>query len=307
MSLLTTYRSFRRTGDGTSIEMVEETLPQKLQPSEVLIKIHAVSLNYRDVAMLKGKYPHKVIDRGVSCSDAAATVVSIGSSVTMWREGDYVAPSFHLSWLSRQRNPTIAQSTGGDVDGLLREYAIFDEKVLTRLPAHMSHEEASTICCAGTTAWSALDFHVKNKPKPRFVLAEGTGGVSIYTAILCVAAGITPLITSSSNEKLTKIKAIGTQDHPVLGINYRTHSEVGQEARRLTDGKGVDVVVNNVGVSSIHQSFESLCAFGGVISLVGFLGGFDKGQNSLDLILQITKKKAKLQYVTTCIYLLSTC
>lgn len=297
MLLPTISRSFRRTKDGKDIEMVEDALPKSLQPNEVLIKVHAVSLNYRDVAMMKGLYPVKVIDQGVPCSDAAATVLAIGSAVTSFKEGDYVAPTFNLYWLNRQQKPERSCATGGDVDGLLREYAIFDQEVLTKLPAHLSHEEASTICCAGTTAWSSLDFHNKNRNPADYALMQGTGGVSVFATILCLAAGIIPVVTSSSDEKLARIKAIGTEACPVLGINYRTHPDWAEEALKLTNGKGVDVLVNNVGITSIEQSFKSLCKFGGAISLVGFLGGFGDSKDAPDCVGPVLMKSAKLQYV----------
>lgn len=297
MSLPSISRSFRRTKDGKKIELCEDALPKSLQPTEVLIRIHAVSLNYRDVAMIKGTYPVKVLDRGVPCSDAAATVVAIGGSVTMFEEGDYVAPTSHLLWLDRKDKLQMGGATGGDVDGLLREYAVFDQKVLTRLPSHLSYEEASTICCAGTTAWSALDFHLKDKPKPESALMQGTGGVSLFALALCLATSITPVVTSSSDEKLVNIKALSTDDRPILGINYRTTPDWDKEARKLTSGKGVDYVVNNVGITSIERSFNALCTFGGTISLVGFLGGFGDGKNVPDCVGPILQKGAKIQYV----------
>lgn len=297
MSFLTISRSFRRTKDGTSLEMSEDPLPKSLKPTEVLIKIHAVSLNYRDVAMIKGLYPVKVIDQGVPCSDAAATVIAVGSSVSTYVVGDYVCPAAHIYWLHPQQKLASGGATGGDVDGLLREYAIFDQEALTRLPAHLSYEAASTICCAGTTAWSCLDLNNDRRPKVETMLAEGTGGVSLWAMILCLAAGITPVITSSSDEKLTKIKALSTEDTSVMGINYCKHPDWAKEARKLTNGKGVDIVINNVGVTTIERSLNALCDFGGAVMLVGFLGGFGDGKDHPDTVLPILRKGAKIQYV----------
>jgi NADPH:quinone reductase-like Zn-dependent oxidoreductase len=297
MSLPTLSRSFRRSADSKSIELSEDALPKSLQPTEVLVQVHAVSLNYRDVAMIKGKYVVPVLDRGVPCSDASASVIAIGESVDLFKIGDYVSPTAHLYWLDRKDKLRQGSATGGDVDGLLRQYAIFDQKVLTRLPPHLSHEEASTICCAGTTAWTALDFHLKDKPKPESALMQGTGGVSLFALLLCLAAGITPVITSSSDAKLARIKAVAKEDQTVLGINYNTTPDWDEEAYKVTNGKGVDYVVNTVGLTSIEKSFNSLSSFGGTVSLVGFLGGPGDG-NSMEmgeLIHSILIKSARIQ------------
>lgn len=144
MALPTTYRAFRRTeGDlPHTIQLSEETLPQNIEPHDVLIKIHAVSLNYRDVAMLNGKYPVEVEVRGIPASDCAAEVVAVGSDVTNFKKGDHVAPIFNLSVLTGHEDDAM-QALGGDVPGVLREYAVFDESVLVHLPPHLSWEEVS--------------------------------------------------------------------------------------------------------------------------------------------------------------------
>lgn len=293
MSLPTTSRAFRRTKDGKDIELVEEALPKSLQPTEVLIKVHAVSLNFRDVAMLNGRYPVKVIDQGIPCSDAAATVVAVGSSVDAFKEGDYVAPSFQLDYITGHEKNGKRSALGGDTDGVLREYAIFDQKVLTTVPDHLSFEEAATICCAGTTAWTSLDFDKKTKVES--ALMQGTGGVSLFALLICVAAGIKPIITSSSDEKLDKVKALGAKEGDVLGINYRTHPDWDEEAKKLTNGLGVDVVVNNVGVTAMEKSFNALRNFGGTISVVGFLGGNADPDKMPDCVMPLLAKSAKTQ------------
>lgn len=142
MALPTTYRAFRRTeGDlPHTIKLSEETLPQNIGSHDVLIKIHAVSLNYRDVAMLNGKYPVEVEDRGIPASDCAAEVVAVGSEVTNFKKGDHVAPIFNLSVLTGHEDDAMG-ALGGDVPGVLREYAVFDESVLVHLPPHLSWEE----------------------------------------------------------------------------------------------------------------------------------------------------------------------
>ncbi|GAB7362833.1 hypothetical protein MBLNU230_g3136t1 [Neophaeotheca triangularis] len=295
MALPTKTKAFRRTKDGKSIEAVEDSLPDSLQPSEVLIKIHAVSLNYRDVAMVEGTYPISVIERGVSCSDAAATVVAVGSSVSQYKEGDYVAPSFHVNLnTGREKLAAYNDALGGDVDGVLREYAIYNQKCLTKLPEHLPYEEGSTISCAGVTAWVALERLSKTRPI-EYVLLEGTGGVSLFALLICIAAGITPIITSSSDEKLKQVKALGSSDRPVLGINYRTTPDIAEEVKKLTDGAGVDVVINNVGETSVQSNINALCNHDGTVSLVGFLGGFLDDSKKPNTTLPLMQKQAKMQ------------
>ncbi|KAK3638759.1 hypothetical protein LTR56_012866 [Elasticomyces elasticus] len=271
MVLPTEYRAFRRTTGELphAITPSQETLPERLGPNDVLIKIHAVSLNYRDVAMLNGKYPVKVIDRGVPASDCAAEVVGTGSAVRGFEKGDHVAPIFDINNLSGQDDASM-KALGGDVDGVLREYAVFNEEVLVQLPKYLSWEEASTITCAGVTAWNALDLPgVMTHGRSAFL--QGTGGVSMFALLLCHAAGLTPIITSSSDEKLESIKKLSSE---ARGINYKQHPDQVSEVTRITEGKGVDVVVNNTGVGSLITDIGSLRQRGGVVSLVGFLDGF---------------------------------
>ncbi|CAD0087491.1 unnamed protein product [Aureobasidium mustum] len=266
MAYPTSTRAFRRTSDGSNIELVFEAIPQKLQPTQVLLKILAVSLNFRDVGMLHNRYPIPVVPHGIPCSDASATVISVGSSVTEFAGGDFVAPTF------RETCSGEIKALGGDVDGVLREYAIFDQCDITKIPTYLNAAEASTIPCAGVTAWTALDFD--KKKQGRSALMQGTGGVSIFATLLCVAADMAAIITSSSDEKLKKCKELG---EGVQVINYKTNQNWSEEALKLTHGKGADIVINNVGITSMEQCFNALARYG-TISLVGFLGGVDQKQ-----------------------------
>lgn len=293
MTLPTTNRTYRRTADGKSIELLEEPLSHDLKPNQALIKIHAVSLNFRDIAMISGRYPVEVIKQGVPCSDAAATVVAVGSDVEKVTIGDYVTPSFQTNYLTGTEKHNELSALGGDVDGVLREYAVFDAEILTKVPEHLSHEEAATIACAGVTAWTALD--MGRSLKADSALMQGAGGVSMFALVLCVAADIKPIITSSSDNKLKEIEKLGSQENPVIGINYSTHSDWDVEALRLTDGLGVDVVVNNVGATSMEKSINVLVRRNGTISLVGFLGGMPDQSEMPDCVLPIMKKTAKTQ------------
>lgn len=293
MPLPATNRTYRRTSDGKSIELLEEPLSQDLRANEALVKVHAVSLNFRDIAMISGRYPVEVIKQGIPCSDAAATVVAVGSEVTKVKVGDYVTPSFQTNFVTGTEKHEGLAALGGDVDGVLREYAVFNANILTKVPEHLSYEEAATIACAGVTAWTALD--MGRTMTTDSALMQGAGGVSMFALILCVAAGIKPIITSSSDNKLNEIKKLGSKENPVIGINYSTHPDWDVEAKRLTDGLGVDVVVNNVGITAMEKSINVLVRRGGTISLVGFLGGVADQSEMPDCVMPLMKKTAKTQ------------
>ncbi|PQE16216.1 alcohol dehydrogenase protein [Rutstroemia sp. NJR-2017a BVV2] len=288
MALPTSTRAWRRTEDGKSLELVTDSLPQSLQPNEVLVKIHAVSLNFRDVAMLHDRYLVSVIDRGVPCSDAAATVLAVGSAVKEFKPDDYVS----TTWVADYELGERSGAMGGDIDGTLREYAVFTEDYLTLAPAHLSVEEVSTISCAGNTAWTSLDLQKKFKVKT--ALLEGTGGVSMFSLMICLGAGITPIITSSSDEKLDRIKALAPEGK-VLGINYRKVPDWDEEAKRLTNGRGVDVVVNNVGEASVEKCINALRPVAGTVSLVGFLGGVLDPTKKPSFVVPLMSKSARVQ------------
>jgi NADPH:quinone reductase-like Zn-dependent oxidoreductase len=262
-----TYQAFRRSADGKAIQRTTEAMPRALGSKELLIKVNAVSLNYRDVAMLLGTYPVPCLDNGIPCSDASGTVVATGSQVKTFKVGDAVSPIFHqLDTDKKEVNP------GGEVDGVLREYLVCQEDHLVLNPAHLTDEEISTVPCAGVTAWTALNCDLPSK-EVHSALLQGTGGVSMFALLICLARGISPIITSSSDEKLNAIAKLG-QEGEIRTINYKTHSNYDVEVLRLTDNVGVDVVVNNVGITSIETSLRSLRRRG-TISLVGFLGGME--------------------------------
>jgi NADPH:quinone reductase-like Zn-dependent oxidoreductase len=290
MPIPETYKAFRRTtGDlPRTISPSTESLPRELGPHDVLLKIHAVSLNFRDVAMLNGRYPVEVIERGVPASDAAAEVAAIGSAVKDFAIGDHVSALFDLSNLTGSEDEP-GRALGGDVDGVLREYAIFEDKHLVQLPKRLSWEEGATIACAGVTAWTALD-NLK-AAKPRSALLQGTGGVSLFALLICLGAGIQPIITSSSDKKLEDLRKLGSD---VRTINYRTVSDQASEVKRLTDGKGVDFVINNTGPASLPEDISFLRQRGGLVSLVGFLAGTN-GDWQPSAMMALMGKFAKLK------------
>ncbi|PYI03089.1 NAD(P)-binding protein [Aspergillus sclerotiicarbonarius CBS 121057] len=234
---------------------------------EVLIKVHSVSLNYRDIGVATSGYPFPVKDNVVPCSDAAGVVVAVGEGVKNIAKGDRVIGTFdptnlfgqQMNWLNGQ---------GGPVDGVLREYITLPYTAAVKLPENspQSFSEWSTLVCTGVTAWNALYANVPLKPG-QIVLVQGTGGVSITGIIFAKAAGATTIVTSSSDEKLEYVKSKFGADY---GVNYKTHPEWSKEVLRLTNGEGVDYVLENGGSGTIAESLNAV-KMGGNVSVIGFL------------------------------------
>ncbi|KAL4729665.1 hypothetical protein ACLX1H_004086 [Fusarium chlamydosporum] len=277
MSQPTQRQAWRRTDDytkGTSkVKLVTEDLPLPLHPTAVLIKVHAVALNYRDANIANGGNPWPVTPNGIPGNDAAGEVVAVGNRVSLVSVGDRVAPITDTEFVT-------ARSTGrswlaANEDGILATYIVFDEKLITKLPEHLDWIQSSIIPCAGTTAWSALKgatigqtvlIQGKNSQRSR-----GTGGVSNFALKLARASGLRIILTSSSDEKLEQIKKqFGKPE--IQTVNYRAKPEWQKEVLRLTNGIGVDLVVENGGSSSLVQSMECTRR-GGIVSQVGYLGG----------------------------------
>ncbi|UKZ81765.1 hypothetical protein TrVFT333_009538 [Trichoderma virens FT-333] len=291
MAIPETYKTYRRT-TGTvplTINQTTETTPKNLGPKDVLLKIHSVSLNYRDIAMLNGAYPAPILENGIPASDAAAEVAAVGSAVQKFKVGDHVSPIFFVNFFTGDELEPL-QGLGGDVEGVLGEYAVFSEDILVRLPEHLSWDEASTIACAGVTAWSSINGLKKLSPDSSYVLLEGTGGVSMFALLLLIDAGIKTIITSSSDAKIAQLQKLSPL---ITGINYKTTPDISAEVQRITNGRGAAVVVNNIGPGSIASNIDSL-ATGGSIKVVGFLGGFTGDWNPSEL-LKLLWKRASIQ------------
>ena len=206
---------------------------------EVLVRVRAVSLNRRDLAVLDGNPPIGLIPT----SDGAGEVIAIGSNVTAFAVGDRVAGTFFADWPGgRRTEETLATGRGGIVDGMLSEMIVSHETGLVLIPDYLSFEEAATLPCAALTAWRAL-FTEGDLQDEQYVLLEGTGGVSIFGLQLAAAAGAKPIITSSSDEKLIKATTLGA----VGTVNYRTNNEWQNTVLELTEGDGIDHVLDVVG------------------------------------------------------------
>jgi NADPH:quinone reductase-like Zn-dependent oxidoreductase len=237
-------------------------------PHDVVIRVHAASLNYRDQMIVTGNYFGGPVNRDlIPLSDAAGVVAAAGSSVTRFKTGDRVAGTFFQTWTSgpmTERHPAL----GNPLDGTLAEYIALNEEGVVALPANLSFEEAATLPCAGVTAWNALMVSGKPVKAGDTVLCLGTGGVSLAALLFAKAAGARVIITSSSDEKIKRACILGASD----GINYKRFPEWEKEVIRVTGGHGADHIIENGGAGSLNRSFEA-AAFGGKVALIGFLAG----------------------------------
>ena len=236
--------------------------------SEVVVKFHAASLNYRDLMMVKGLYNPKLKRPLVPFSDGAGEVVEIGESVTKFKVGDRVMPIFMQGWIDGAIDADKARTAlGGDSDGVLREFGTFNENGLVCIPDHFSYEEAATLPCAAVTAYHALFESCGIKPDST-VLLQGTGGVSIIALQLASVLGCRVIITSSSNEKLERAKELGATDL----INYKEAEDWDKKVLELTEKRGVDTVVEVGGAGTMQKSVNSVKT-GGHIAVIGVLSG----------------------------------
>ena len=252
---------------------------------EVLIKVLAVSLNYRDLLMVKGLYNPKLPLPLVPFSDGAGDVVAVGEGVTRFKKGDRVMGIFMQSWLTGELTSAAARSAlGAETGGMLAEYVALDQEGVVHMPGHLSYEEAATLPCAGVTAWHAT---VLQGLKPgECVLLLGTGGVSIFALQFARLTGATVIITSSSDVKLEKAKRLGAAQ----GINYRSIPAWGDRAKELSGGNGADLVVEVGGAGTLPQSLRAV-RMGGRISLIGVLTGSEGEINPRPIVM----KKVRLQ------------
>ena len=234
---------------------------------QVLVRVHAASLNYRDLLIAKGQYNPKLQLPRVLGSDAAGEVVAVGDGVARWKVGDRVANTFMPNWTDGAITDAAAKVTyGSDRDGVFAELVALDEQAVVAVPEHLSFEEAATLPCAAVTAWNALT--TAGTGPGTTVLLQGTGGVSIFALQFAKALGARAFITSSSDEKLTRVTALGAD----AGTNYRTNPDWEKWARQQTGGAGVDVVVEVGGAGTLDRSLKAV-RVGGHIALIGVLAG----------------------------------
>ena len=267
-------------GDGIDGLRCVDFPDRELGNGEVRVRVHAVSLNYRDLMMASGNYLVTVDDPIVPCSDGAGEILAVGPGVTRFQTGDRVAASFFPYWHDGPTSPEkIRHALGGDIDGMLAEEVILDEDALVKLPAGMSFVDAATMPCAGVTAWNAI-FESSNNIRPGdTVLLLGTGGVSILGLQLARAAGLQVIITSSSDAKLQRARELGAHHT----INYRSFPEWQEEVLRATRGVGAHVVLEVGGKGTVNRSVAST-AMGGSVAVIGGVSGFGGEVNPATLL-----------------------
>ncbi|HEX8116415.1 MAG TPA: NAD(P)-dependent alcohol dehydrogenase, partial [Pyrinomonadaceae bacterium] len=252
----------------SNLSLVERDEPQP-RAREVAVEFHAASLNYRDVLFHKGVYNPHARFPAVPLSDGAGRVVALGEGVTRWKVGDRVCTVYYPDWLDgADVTHTSRRSPGdGEMGGVLREYGAFHEDALVAIPEHLSYEAAATLPCAGVTAWNAL-VRVGSIKAGDTVLTLGTGGVSVFAVQFARMHGARVISTSSSDEKLARVRELGVDG----AVNYRRTPDWDEEVVRLTEGVGVDHVVEVGGAGTLAKSVNA-ARVGGVVSLIGVLTG----------------------------------
>jgi NADPH:quinone reductase-like Zn-dependent oxidoreductase len=250
-----------------ALATVDRPTPKPLY-RQMLLKVAACSLNFRDLGIVRGTYRMPVRENLIPLSDGAGEVVEVGAGVTRVKAGDKVAGCFFQRWPGGEMTPEAGTSAlGGAIDGMLAEYVVLEEDGVVKIPEHLSLEEGATLPCAGVTAWNAIVQHAK-LIAGQTVLLQGTGGVSIFGLQLAHAMGITAIVTSSSDEKLARAKALGA----ACGINYKTSPEWDKAAVAFNGGRGVDHVIEVGGANTLTRSFGAI-RNGGKVSMIGGLSG----------------------------------
>jgi len=262
-------KSYILTGSGIeSIKPLASPRPERLGPGQVLVRLCAVSLNFRDLLVISGAYgPCK--PNLIPLSDGAGEVVAVGERVSRFSPSDRVALTFHVDWIAGAFGPqlnTVGRG-GGDVDGVLLEYACVSQDELVVLPTHLSFEQAATLPCAAVTAWTALCANAPLRPGDR-VLVQGSGGVAVFAVQFAKLFGAHVIALSSSQERLERLRALGADEV----VDYNRTPDWQHRVLELTDGAGVDVVVEVGGAKTFAKSVAATRP-GGRISVVGLLSG----------------------------------
>jgi NADPH:quinone reductase-like Zn-dependent oxidoreductase len=261
------------------LALVERDVPVP-GPFEVLVRMTAASLNYRDLMVVRGLYNPRLKRPMTPLSDGVGVVEAIGPGVTRFKAGDRVTPCFMQGWIdgppTREKNTT---ALGGSIQGVLREYAAFSEQGLVTAPLQLSDVEAAALPCAAVTAWHALFEAIPAQPGET-VLLQGTGGVSLFALQFAKAAGLRTILTSSSDEKIARARQLGANET----INYKANPDWDKEARRLTGGTGVDRVIELGGSGTFPKSVQAV-RVNGVVSTIGALTGVDASISPVPILM----------------------
>jgi len=236
---------------------------------QVLVRVHAISLNNGELSRLKPSKDTSRVGR-VPASDAAGEVVAIGKQVKDVRIGDRVVSMYFNDWAEGPYARSMLTGTHGwQADGVLADYIALDTQAVAPIPQGWTYEQAATLPTAGLTAWNAVTRN-GGVSKGNVVLVQGTGGVSTFALQFAVASGARVIVTSSSDEKIQRVKALGAE----AGINYKRDPAWSERVVQLTNGHGADLVVDIGGKSTLEESTNSL-ADEGRLAIVGGLSGYD--------------------------------
>lgn len=266
-----------------SLVQVERPEP-KPGVRQVVVKVSAVSLNYRDLMLAKGTYNPRLKLPIIPLSDGAGEIVAVGEGVATVKVGERVAGTFFQNWVDGEISEVKARSAlgAGERTGMLAEYVALDDVGVIRFPDYLTYEEAATLPCAALTAWNSLIVESKLKAGET-VLIQGTGGVSIFALQFAKASGARVIATSSSDEKLARVTAMGASD----GINYKTTEDWDKAVRALTGGVGVDHIVEVGGAGTLEKSLRA-ARIGGTIGLIGVLAS-GPGVNPLPILMKAVR------------------
>ncbi|NEO29515.1 MAG: NAD(P)-dependent alcohol dehydrogenase [Symploca sp. SIO3C6] len=268
-----------------ALKLVKKPEP-KFGQGQVLVRVRATSLNYRDLLVVQGAYGTRQKLPVIPMSDGAGEVVAVGEGVTRFKVGSRVAGIFFQDWIAGVLTPEkIKSDLGGGIDGMLAEYVVLPQDGLVLLPEHLSYEEGATLPCAAVTAWHALITQGCLKAGES-VLLLGTGGVSIFALQFAKIQGARVIITSSSDQKLERAQELGATDT----INYQTTPNWEKRVYELTERLGVDHVIEVGGAGTLAKSLRAV-RVGGKISLIGVLAGAKGEVNPLP----VTMKSLNIQ------------
>ena len=274
-------KAFQLDGFGReNLHMVEQDIPEP-NSNQVLIRVGAVSLNFRDKLLVDGAYNPNLNFPIIQGSDAVGVVVKGGKNVRKVEPGDRVLTNFATRWL--EGPPQLEESTytlGNLISGALAEYIVLDEQIVVPVPAYLTDVEAATLPCAAVTAWYAVAERARVSAG-QTVLVQGTGGVSLFALQIASALGAEVIVTSSSNEKIERAKKLGAAH----GINYVNQPDWEKAALNLTAGKGVDLIVEVAGGENLGRSLQA-AIIGGPIALVGFLNGVTSNIQTLPFVVK---------------------
>jgi NADPH:quinone reductase-like Zn-dependent oxidoreductase len=250
-------------------------------PGQIVVRMRAASLNFRDLMTVRGTYNPRQPLPLVPLSDGAGEVVEVGAGVTRVKKGDRVCPIFTQGWIDGDFDAQkLGTTLGGPLPGVLSELFLASEQSVVKIPAHLTDAEAATLPCAAVTAWNALFDAGRIKPGET-VLVQGTGGVSIFALQFAHAAGARVIVTSSSDEKLERARALGAWEL----INYKTNPDWDKRALELTGGVGVDHVVEVGGAGTLPRSMRAV-RMAGTVSVIGVLAGVSQELSVIPMLMK---------------------